>query len=68
MDDKKIKSRVSYRLFSELLGFLNEKPGKVEVLRKFYELLDGRQTFGSLRNAEAAKESMEFLITENKLA
>ncbi len=57
---ERIRARSSYILFRELYDFLGERPAIAEVLRKFYDILDGRCSFGSRKNAEYAEESLSY--------
>jgi len=67
-NDKKlarIRARTSYRLFKQLYDFLNKKPSVADILRKFYDVLDAKRSFGSERNAEYAAESLELVLRDN---
>ena len=61
---RRIRNRASYCLFSQLHDFLNEKPSVVDILRKFYDILDAKRSFGSERNAECAAESLEWVLRD----
>ena len=67
MDDyAKIKTRVSYKKFSELLVFLNTNPSKADILKRFHKVIDDYSGFGSQRNSDAALESLNVVIAEAK--
>jgi len=61
----RIRARASYVLFRELYDFLNKKPSVADILRKFYDILDGRRSFGSVKNAEYAEESLSLVLRDN---
>jgi hypothetical protein len=61
---RRIRNRASYRLFTELYDFLKDKPSVVDVLRKFYDVLDARRSFGSERNAGFAAENLEWVLRD----
>ena len=61
---ERIRARASYILFRELYDFLENKPAIVDILRKFYDILDGRYSFGSRKNAEYAEESLDWLLKD----
>ncbi len=61
---ERIRARSSYILFQELYDFLEERPAIAEVLRKFYDILDGRCSFGSRKNAEYAEESLDWVLKD----
>ena len=60
----RIKDRASYRLFEELYEFLKSKPSLSDILRKFFDVLDARKSFGSRRNAECAAESLDCVLRD----
>jgi hypothetical protein len=62
---QRIRNRASYLLFKQLYDFLNKKPGVADILRKFYDILDARRSFGSERNAEYAAESLSLVFRDN---
>jgi hypothetical protein len=62
---QKIRTRASYLLFRELYDFLNKKPSVADILSKFHDILDGRRSFGSIRNAECAAESLSLVLKDN---
>ena len=62
---RQIRTRSSYLLFRQLYDFLKTNPDMAEILRKFYEILDARGSFGSRRNAEYASESLEWVLEDN---
>jgi len=66
--DKKvtqIRKRATYHLFKQLHAFLNKEPCVPDVLRRFYDILDAKKTFGSRRNAERAAESLDWVLRDN---
>lgn len=67
MDEDKIRTRVSYRRFKDLLEFLNKKPSKKALLEKFHTTIDNANGYGSQTNANAALESLQLVVKENKL-
>jgi len=62
---QRIRARSSYLLFQQLYGFLKTNRNMAEILRKFYEILDAKRSFGSRRNAEYAAESLEWVLKDN---
>jgi len=62
---QRIKARASYVLFQELYDFLSKKPSVADILRKFHDILDERRSFGSVRNAECAEESLSLVLMDN---
>jgi len=62
---ERIRTRASYLLFQELYDFLNEKPNVADILRKFFDVLDTKKSFGSRRNAECAAESLKWVLRDN---
>ena len=62
---QRIRSRSSYLLFKQLYDFLKTNPDMTKILRKFYEILDAKKSFGSRRNAGYAVESLEWVIKDN---
>ena len=62
---ERIRSRSSYLLFQQIYNFLKSKPDMTKILRKFYEILDAKRSFGSRRNAGYAVESLEWVIKDN---
>ena len=61
---ERIRARASYMLFWELYDFLEERPVIADILRKFYDILDGRCSFGSRKNAEYAEESLDWVLKD----
>jgi hypothetical protein len=61
---ERIRARTSYMLFRELYDFLEQRPAIADILRKFYDILDGRYSFGSVRNAEYAEESLDWVLKD----
>jgi len=62
---RRIRARASYRLFRELYDFLKGSPSLAAILRKLHDVLDGRRSFGSMRNAQYAAESLELVLKDN---
>lgn len=62
---ERIRNRASYELFRQLYEFLKSKPGITEILRKFYDVLDDRRSFGSRRNTGYAEESLSWVLKDN---
>jgi hypothetical protein len=60
----RIRTRASYLLFQQLYDFLNKKPSRADILRKFHDILDAKKGFGSKRNAECAAESLEWVLKD----
>ncbi len=58
------RARASYILFRELYGFLENKPAMADVLRKFYNILNSKCSFGSRKNAEYAEESLDWVLKD----
>ena len=42
---QRIRTRSSYLLFRQLYDFLKNKPSVVDILRKFYDVLDAKRGF-----------------------
>ena len=63
---QRIRNRSSYLLFQQLYDFLKTNPNIVNILRKFYEILDAKGGFGSRRNAEYAAESLDWVLKDNR--
>ena len=61
---EKIRNRTSYLAFKELYRFLCNKPSIEDVVRRVFDMLDARRCFGSIRNANYAKESMELVLAD----
>lgn len=61
---ERIRNRASYELFQQLYDFLKSGPNIGDVLRKFYDVLDARRSFGSRRNAEYAEESLKMVLRD----
>ena len=61
----RIRNRSSYLLFQQIYDFLKKNPNMTEILRKFYEILDAKRSFGSRRNAEYAAESLDWVLKDN---
>ena len=62
---QRIRARASYLLFRQLYDFLNKNPSVVDVLRKFYNVLDSKKSFGSKQNAAYAAESLSLVLRDN---
>jgi len=68
LDEKttaRIRNRASYRMFQELYGFLKSKPIVTKILKKFYDVLNMRYSFGSWQKAIYAWESFELVVKDN---
>ena len=63
---QRIRARSSYVLFQRLCEFLKTNPTIESILRKVYEILDARGGFGSRKNAEYAKESLDWVLKDMK--
>jgi len=63
---QRIRNRSSYLLFQQIYNFLKSKPEMADILRKFYDVLDGRCSFGSKRKAEYAAESLDRVLQDNR--
>jgi hypothetical protein len=61
---ERIRARASYILFQELYDFLGQRPAIADILRKFYDIMDGRCSFGSRKNAEYAEESLYWVLKD----
>lgn len=66
-DEKRIRQRRSYKSFKDWLKFLNRQPKKENILKRLFRELDSRHSFGSIRHAEFAKESLMLVIKDNRL-
>ena len=62
---QRIRARASYVLFRELYDFLKNKPSVVDILKKFYDVLDAKNSYGSIKNAEYAAESLTLVLRDN---
>jgi len=60
----RIRFRASYRLFAELHEFLESKPNAADILVKLYDVLDAKRSFGSIRNAKYAAESLGLVLKD----
>ena len=60
----RIRHRASYKLFEQLYEFLTEKPSVKDVLQKFFDVLDAKRGFGSIRNAAYAAESLDWVLKD----
>jgi hypothetical protein len=63
--EEKIRSRRSYKEFSEWLTFLNTKPTTKALLEKFHAIKDNASGYGSQRNSDAAWESLQLVLRES---
>ena len=61
---ERIRSRSSYILFRELYDFLEDRPAIADILRKFYDILNAKCSFGSRKNAEYAEESLDWVLKD----
>ena len=61
---ERIRARSSYMLFQELYDFLGQRPAIADILRKFYDVLDAKCSFGSRKNAEYAEESLDWVLKD----
>ncbi len=61
---ERIRARASYLLFQQLYDFLEKRPAIAEVLRKFYDILNAKCSFGSRKNAEYAEESLDWVLKD----
>ncbi len=61
---ERIRARASYLLFQQLYDFLEKRPAITEVLRKFYDILNAKCSFGSRKNAEYAEESLDWVLKD----
>ena len=65
---QKVRKRASYLLFQELYDFLKNAPDIADILKKIFNILDSKRSFGSRRNAECAFESLDLLLDDKSLA
>ena len=61
---ERIRARASYLLFQELYEFLEKRPAIADILRKFYDILNAKCSFGSRKNAEYAEESLDWVLKD----
>ena len=61
---ERIRARASYLLFHELYDFLEKRPAVADILRKFYDILNAKCSFGSRKNAEYAEESLDWVLKD----
>ena len=61
---ERIRARSSYLLFQELYDFLENRPAIADILRKFYDILNAKCSFGSRKNAEYAEESLDWVMRD----
>lgn len=61
---ERIRARASYILFRELYDFLGERTAIADILRKFYDILNAKCSFGSRKNAEYAEESLDWVLKD----
>ncbi len=60
----RIRSRKSYRIFSEMLDFLETNPTHEEILYKVCEVMDEYRAFRSAQASGYARESIGLLVRE----
>jgi hypothetical protein len=65
---ERIRARASYRFFKEVHDFLESKPKVADILVKLYDVLDDRRSFGSIRNAAYAAESLGLVLKDSDSA
>lgn len=65
---ERIRARTSYRLFKNMYDFLESKPNVADILVKLYDVLDAKKSFGSIRNAEYAAESLGLVLKDSDSA
>jgi len=61
---ERIRARASYILFQELYDFLEERPAIADILKKFYDTLNAKCSFGSRKIAEYAEESLDWVLKD----
>jgi hypothetical protein len=67
-DLSKIRNRVSYGEFKELHDMLNKPSVDIkDILFKVHRMIDRRSGFGSATNSNAAFESIEQLLKDEKI-
>ena len=64
---KRLRNRKSYKMFS-MLGHLMQDPKAAQVLLVMHQQLDERKMYGCHRNSVYAKESLDQVIKDLKLA
>lgn len=62
--ETKIRNRQSYIAFKELYCFLNNEPCIEAIMQRIFDTLDARYCFGSIRNANYAKESLKLVLKD----
>jgi len=67
MEPRGIRLRRSYRLWKELLDFLETNPSNKRILQKFHEILDRKSAYRSATKSKSAAESLDLLITDEEL-
>lgn len=65
-NEEKIRSRRSYKEFSEWLTFLKTNPTTKVLLEKFHTIKDNASGYGSQRNSDAAWESLQLVLRESR--
>ena len=60
----KIRNRQSYNTFKELYRFLSNEPCIKAIMQRVFDMLDERYSFGSIRNANYAEESMKLVLKD----
>jgi len=61
---ERIRARSSYILFQELYDFLEKRPAIADILRRLYDILNAKCSFGSRKNAEYAEESLDWVVKD----
>jgi len=65
--EDRVRSRKSYKQWSELMDLLRQKPGVSRILWRLYFLLDDKGAFGSQTKAGHAYESLHLFCRDNEL-
>ena len=60
----RIRNMSSYKLFERFYDFLANKPNENDILRKVFDVLDAKRSFGSRQNAEYAAESLDWVLKD----
>jgi len=71
VEDKKverIRKRIWYKRFEEILDFLERGATKEQVLIKFFDVLDERHGFGYETQAYYARDSLRQLMKDRGLS
>ncbi len=56
--EKKIRERVSYKVWKVQIDFLRSEPSIPQILDRIHKLLDGRSAYGSRTNSGYSFESL----------